>query len=557
MRLLSAITALLIALAAGAAVTPDYIIIGGETSNSAASRIDDIREVFRRAEQRGYNTVLIPVSWELIEPREGQYNFSSLDNILSTAQRSDINVGLLWFGAWKNSMSCYAPAWVKTDTRRFPRARVEGGKPLEIVSPFSAELLKADSAAFAALVGKIASHPARQKVALIQIENEIGMLESARDHSELANAIYAKGVPGELTSWLASHAETLHPTLIARWKANGSKAFGSWEEVFGKGAESDEIFMAYNYARYVESLARIGRERLPDMPLYLNAALNSRGRRPGQYPSAGPLAHLKDIYHCGAPTIDFLAPDIYDPGFSAWAGQYALPDNPLFIPEIKASADNPVQTLYALGAHDALGVCQFAFDRQPESSDSAAYDANTIMQTLEPLLLRSRGKGLSNGIYLESDTARAIILRDSLCITARHALSLPWAPKTPMGVTPAAGGGLLLRVGPDEYILAGRGVVLTFEPLSALMSSAANVSAQLGEDGFAAQGSPAAAGGAGAAQWRGQRIGLASVDVVDIRPNGDIQSLRTLNGDETHQGRHVRIDADDFNIIRFKLYRYE
>ena len=34
---------------------------------------------------------------------------------------------LLWFGSWKNSMSCYAPAWVKTDTKRFPRSRDSAG----------------------------------------------------------------------------------------------------------------------------------------------------------------------------------------------------------------------------------------------------------------------------------------------------------------------------------------------------------------------------------------------------------------------------------------------
>ena len=43
------------------------------------------------------------------------------------------------------------------------------------------------------------------------------------------------------------------------------------------------------------------------MPLYVNAAMNSRGRRPGEYPSAGPLAHLIDFWHEGAPSIDMLA----------------------------------------------------------------------------------------------------------------------------------------------------------------------------------------------------------------------------------------------------------
>jgi beta-galactosidase GanA len=31
---------------------------------------------------------------------------------------------------------------------------------------------------------------------------------------------------------------------------------------------------------------------------------------------------------------------------------------------------------------------------------------------------------------------------------------------------------------------------------------------------------------------------------------------RWLNGDQTHQGRHLRLVAGDFGIQRIKLYRY-
>lgn len=91
--------------------------------------------------------------------------------------------------------------------------------------------------------------------------------------------------------------------------------------------------MAYHYAKYVERLAENARKTY-NIPLYVNAAMNSRGRKPGEYPSAGPLAHLADIWRCVAPDIDILAPDIYDTGFKGWAKQYALDDNPLFHPRV-------------------------------------------------------------------------------------------------------------------------------------------------------------------------------------------------------------------------------
>jgi beta-galactosidase GanA len=47
--------------------------------------------------------------------------------------------------------------------------------------------------------------------------------------------------------------------------------------------------------------------------MYVNAALNRPGAKPGQYPSAGPLPHVMDIWKAGAPSIDFLAPGFLQP----------------------------------------------------------------------------------------------------------------------------------------------------------------------------------------------------------------------------------------------------
>lgn len=87
----------------------------------------------------------------------------------------------------ENSMSCYAPEWLLRDSKRFPRARTEEGKPLEIASAFSSEVLKADNRAFEKFVRHINEVDYDDTVLMFQIENEIGMLENARDHSALAN----------------------------------------------------------------------------------------------------------------------------------------------------------------------------------------------------------------------------------------------------------------------------------------------------------------------------------------------------------------------------------
>ena len=85
--------------------------------------------------------------WELLEPEEGEFDFTLIDCTIQQARRQQLKVVFLWFGAWKNSMSCYAPLWVKQDTKRFPRARTRQGKPREIASCFSEQVFQADNRA--------------------------------------------------------------------------------------------------------------------------------------------------------------------------------------------------------------------------------------------------------------------------------------------------------------------------------------------------------------------------------------------------------------------------
>ncbi len=528
-----------------------FFIIGGETGNSMASCPKDVTICMRKAEKHGYNTVLIPATWELIEPKEGSFDFTSIDEIIRQANEKELKVVLLWFGAWKNSMSCYAPSWFKADTKRFPRARTREGKPLEIASAFSDKVYEADSKAFSRLLRHIAETDTAGTVIMLQLENEIGMLEDARDHSPLALAEYKKGVPPGLITHLNKNKKSLHPQLKEKWQAAGMKQKGSWAEVFGDDIYTDEIFMAWNYGLYVERLAKEARKVFPDMPLYVNAAMNSRGRRPGEYPSAGPLAHLKDIWHAAAPTLDFLSPDLYDKGFTDWVAAYALPDNPLFIPEIKTARGNCAQAHYIIGEYGAIGLSPFAYNLRRYSDAAYQREGNLRLRSLFPLLATCQGKGMTNGFYFDADSTVRVIDREGLRITAKHYFTLPWDPRATDGSEWPATGGLIIRLSPMEYIVAGSGIVLTFEPSGSATASGSN----LGEDGFLNSASDRSS--AGSAKWHGKRIGLSSVEEVEVAPDGTLGRIRTFNGDETHQGRHVRIGVDNFKILHVKLYEYE
>ncbi len=528
-----------------------FLLLGGELGNSSASSVEDIERIFPKLQRMGLNTVLVPAYWDLIEPTEGTYDFVLIDKVIHQARQNQLKVVFLWFGAWKNSMSCYAPLWFKKNYEKYPRAHTRSGKPLEIASSFSENVFQADNRAFTQWMKHIASIDKEEgTVIMVQIENEIGMLEDARDYSRVANERFQAPVPRELMDYLAKNKKTLHPQMLKKWESKGFQKSGNWQEVFGDDLYTDELFMAWSYAQYVERLAQSARS-IYNVPLFVNAAMNSRNRMPGEYPSAGPLAHLIDVWHCGAPSIDFLAPDLYDKGFTDWVAQYKLHNNPLFIPEIRLSNDNGVQAFYVLGEHDAIGISPFSIEDGADSPSSSLVQGYATLRELMPLISKYQGKGEMNGLFFDGDNKERTLAYGDVKLTCRHYFTLPWDPRATDGSVWPAGGGIVLRLAPDEFIVAGSGIVIEFEKKGEEKMVQAK---ELGEDGFVA------AGGSDkpvVSSWKGgSRIGIGYVDEVRMNADGSFRYVRRLNGDQDHQGRHVRISVGQFGILHVKLYEY-
>lgn len=497
-----------------------FLILGGELGNSTASDLKYLQQFWPLFGKLGLNTILAPASWELIEPVEGQFDFRSIDGLLEQARAHDTRVVLLWFGAWKNSMSSYVPAWVKRDQARFPRSQLPDGSGMEILSPFVAANRDADARAFAALMTHLHTFDARRRtVVMVQVENEIGMIPHARDYSAIADDLIGAAVPAELMSYLAAHRGKLASRLEERWRANGARTQGTWEQVFGRGAAMEELFMAWHFATYVEAVASAGKGAYP-LPMFVNAALVRPGRQPGEYPSAGPLPHLIDVWRAGAPSIDFLAPDIYFPNFVEWARQYAVPGNPLFIPETGRAPDaTPANGLYAIGGLDAMGFSPFAIESY--RVDDALANAYDVLRQLAPLVLEHQGDDSMIGVRppvsfdgIVEDTPQSFRLGDYTLHVAFKGTSPEPAPQPKI----EAHGGLIIRLGTDEYLVAGKGMIVTFS----------TEGATAGIESI----------------WEGTFI------------DGRWVPGRLLNGDESHQGRHLRIPEGAFAIQRVRLYRY-
>ena len=532
-----------------------FLILGGELGNSSASCTEDIERIFPKLERMGLNTVLVPIYWDLTEPTENDFDFTLTQKILDQARTNNLKVIFLWFGTWKNSMSCYAPLWFKEDYKKYPRAHTKEGKPLEIASVFSENVYQADSKAFTKWMNYVAeADKDLGTVIMIQIENEIGMLENARDYSKEANVAFQAQVPSPLMSYLQKNKKKLHPVMLQKWEANGCKQKGTWQEIFGDDIYTDEIFMAWQYANYVERLAQTARG-IYGVPLFVNAAMNSRNRQPGEYPSAGPLAHLIDVWQCGAPTIDFLAPDIYDTGFADWCTKYDLPSNPLFIPETRLCDNNGVRAFYVFGEHDAIGISPFSIEDGSDSSENSLVRGYDKLKELAPLISEMQGKGRMNGLLFDQQQKERVIMKDNMQITARHFFTLPWDPRATDGSSWPEGGGILIELSPYEYIVAGNGIVIEFATRDEADASRRN---QLGEDGFAETGSMSNDTKSNTLVWKGKsRIGLGPVNEISVTPEGKFEYIRRLNGDQTHQGRHVRIPVGQYSILHVNLYEYK
>jgi beta-galactosidase GanA len=505
-----------------------FLILGGELGNSSASSNEYMRPIWPRLQQMNLNTVIAPVYWELMEPIEGKFDFALVDSLIKNARLFKMKLVILWFGAWKNSMSCYAPAWVKKNTTKFPRILDKTGNPHEIITPFNKNNLEADKKAFVRLMQYIKETDSKEHTVItVQVENEIGMLPDARTYDEAANVVFNKAVPEQLFNYLKKNKNSLLPEIKSIWEANGSKTSGNWEDVFGKGLSTDEIFMAWYYAVFANELAIAGKD-VYSLPMFVNAALNRPGAKPGQYPSAGPLPHVMDIWKAAAPAIDFLTPDFYNPDFKHWCDLYTRAGDPLFIPEHrfeKARPDDPVgqgidaKAFFAFGNYNCLAFSPFSIESTNEPEQEPIGKTYNILNQLAPLITKYQSAGAVKGFLIEKDSIQKDVAIGDYLFTVHHEYKMGWSPGSKESVWPLAGG-LIIAAAPDEFYIAGTGFVMTFTPKA-----------------------------------NNKKAGFISVDEGRFE-NGIWKPGRRMNGDQDHQGRHVRIPANDHSIQHVKLYTY-
>ena len=373
-----------------------FFMRSGEIHNSSASDPSYLEEkLWPALRGMNMNSVIAPVYWELIEPTEGAYDFTSVDTLVFGARKEGLKLCILWFGLWKNSESMYVPAWVRTAPETYFRTEKVTGEKMNTVSPLCAAAVEKDRQAFTALLRHIREIDSEENTVIImQVENEIGLLGTDRDYSDAAQKAFFAPIPEKLAAALGRT--------------------GTWEEAFGEDA--GEAFMAWHFASAVETIASSGKAEY-DLPCYANAWLKQSPWFPGSYPSGGPVKEMQPIWRAAAPSLFAFGPDIYVPYCADVMDEYASDGNPLFIPEIRKDAVASSYALYAFGAKNAICFSPFGIedlaldpdqlDKPPMelmialNIDPSAFDITgskqclaatyDLLAQLEPLYLQYRG----------------------------------------------------------------------------------------------------------------------------------------------------------------------
>jgi len=513
------------------------LLIAGELHNSTCGGVEYMKPVWKRLARKNLNSVIATVSWELIEPTEGKFDFGLVDSEIEGAREANLTLVLIWFGSWKNASSVYIPSWVKENYEKYPRAEDEYGKPLEILSTFGEASCEADSRAFAALMHHLKEIDGKkQTVAMIQVENEVGVLDhmgktpgnARRDFTRPANDAYHGPVPQTLIDYLVKHKGGLFPELYKVWGANGFRTSGSWEEVFGKSElrpelenwqfysyYTEELFSAWNYASYLEKVGTAGKKEYR-LPMYVNAWLKQPySYWPGRYPSGGPLPQVLDIWRAAAPSIDFIAPDVYLDEFTWACQEYTRSDNPLFIPETRGGEVGVARAFFAFGQFNAACFSPFGIDDDGHAGDDPLDEGYAVLRKLSPIILAHQGMGTMKGILVDTLSPVQQLELGEYRIEARLA-----GPRRP-GIA----GGLIIQTGPREFVVAGKALDILFVPKNDSL-----------------------------------RIGVQSVDEGTF-DEGAWVPKRRLNGDEVHaspfDGTGLKLRSDAVRIQKISLYSYK
>lgn len=437
-----------------------FIGLAGEIHNSSASDSGYMEEnVWPQVTALNINTLVAPVYWEMIEPEKSQFDFATVDYLITSARAHHVKLVLLWFGLWKNAGSTYVPEWVKLDPATI-YSQDQYGRHLLAISPSDQRSIELDANAFSHLMAHIKQlDEAESTVIMVQVENETGLLNADFDHAIDEDQALAQPVPASLAP------ETQQ----------------SWRDYFGETAK--EHYMAYLFASAVETVAAAGKKEYP-LPMYVNAwqqkPLDVAGAPfPGTYPTGGPTVKMVKTWRKVAPSIDLCAPDIYVPNFTEVTDAYFDQQDALLVPEAARDLTTVSNLIYAIGNYDLLLFSPFGaedFFKAPEKTDPqllkalaidpsafeqsgtgpAIATAYRLLKGLIPLLAGNQESKRLHAFIATAPADEGARIRLGNCNVVVH--------YSPLSTEQSPAAGFVLELAANEFLVFGINIQIQLEP---------------------------------------------------------------------------------------------
>uniref|UniRef100_A0A8H7TPK9 DUF5597 domain-containing protein n=1 Tax=Bionectria ochroleuca TaxID=29856 RepID=A0A8H7TPK9_BIOOC len=274
--------------------------------------------------------------------------------------------------------------------------------------------------------------------------------------------------------------------------------------------------MAYNISSYVGRVAAAGKKEY-DIPFYTNTWLNfdnpseldmsgtpivvGGGAEAGVYPSGGPCPHMLDIWRFNTPSLDFLAPDLYFHDYELVCKRYSEQKNPLFIPEQRRDENGARRLWLSYGTYGALGASPFGIDTGAELAGREF----RLLNQIKPYLLTA-GPDDRFGFYFDEEKGKCKekwtkIFGDMEVIVERAFVFGKAGP----------GGGLVIHLGNSRFLAVGRGFNVSFKSTNN----------------------------------KATFTGILRAEEKEVDEQGELRTLRVLNGDETRSGEFLIMPNDD------------
>ena len=229
--------------------------------------------------------------------------------------------------------------------------------------------------------------------------------------------------------------------------------------------------------RDIRRTARRDRQAHPRHPVLRQcvARIPARAGRPRQLPERGRRPHAA-VWQVAAPSLDFLAPDIYVDDTIPVMEQYASVSNALVRPESRFRAGDLFAAI--LGSFGVTGYCVFGVEEDGRV-DAEYFVAARTLVALTDQIAQARANGGTFGFILDAGVDSISHDFGTITVTVRHGPALfrcmlldvgvqlapappPQSDTIPGAVESLADTrpfGIVLRTAPDRFLLAGQGVV--------------------------------------------------------------------------------------------------